>query len=184
MQRLSVGTRPRSALLFVRRVSDLPRTLQMVNALIALRSSAGAPSDAVLGVVVGVDPDHEPTRRPVGSDVTVIESAALSGVWSLCWFEAWSVGGFPDAGSRRRRLLDSLVIRGPGLAGGDGLGRRVLFPVLTRAEAAGEVHVLINVLRDDYPTLTIGETFVHDPARGGVVRLEGVDEAVSICQPS
>lgn len=171
MQSVNIETHRRGALLFVRHPHDVPGAIQTMNEL-NRRPSVDQP---VLAIVVGLPPDETTLElacgRP-GSGVTLGQSIALSGLWCLAWFD-FAFGG-SDVGFLRRQLLDNLFLvpRVPAHRS----GRRLLFPVLSRAEAEGDAFV--DDLAVWYPTVTMGwATFVHDPASGGVVRGDREREA-------
>lgn len=174
------------ALLFVRRLSDLPPVLRTVNSLLSRRRSSGAEGDAVMGIVVGADLDARLTEAaagPADTDVHLRESVGLSRIWSLCWFDTGLAQEDQNAGERRRRLVDSLVRADPPRGGRDDepVSRRVILPVLTRSEAGTDSGALTTALQARYPTLAImPNSFVQDAAGGGLVRLENADAAPKV----
>jgi len=171
------------ALLFVRSLSDLPPVLPTVGSLLSRRRSSGAEGDAVMGIVVGAELDERLTEAaagPADTDVRLRESVGLSGIWSLCWFETGLAQEGQDGAERRRRLVDCLVRADPPRAGRDEapVARRLLFPVLTRAESGTDGGALTAALQARYPTLAVMPNgFVHAASGGELVRLENADAA-------
>lgn len=173
MQSLVVDVKTTGALLFVRSVKDLPGAIRAVNEIFSRRRSVDAPREEVLGIVVRRDLDAclaEPSCDHVTTAVRLRQSAARSGIWSLCWFDFTGPEGRGSA-ERRRQLLDLLPLAGPDpAAAGES---RSLLPVLTSAEAPDDVERLVEHLAARYPTLTIGpDCFVQDAERRRLVLLE------------
>jgi hypothetical protein len=173
------------AVLLVRSRSDLPGAVLMVNELLLHRRLAGAPFDELLGILVGTGVDAWPLEpghgaRPFGSRVALRESVALSGTWSLCWFDLASAQGGSGAAHRRQRLLDDLL-GSPQGSGSDSLRPRALLPVFTRAEADGEVGIIIDELEARYPDLAVGpDYFVQDSLYGQLVSEAANDRTLGV----
>lgn len=168
---------PLGALLFVRRGRDIPRALGAVNQLLTRRRRSGAAGDAVLAIVVGVDVDWTPQSA---ASATLRESAGLSGLWNLCWFDAQLPRGEQDAGSRRRRLLESQLA---GLSLPDGpaaASPRAVHPVVDRSELDEDPRAIVDALEARLPALTVSrELYLQDPALGAIHRLRGDGQATT-----
>ena len=160
--------------MFVRSADDMRSAIPMVNELLSLRRSTGAATGVVLGVLVGEELDRslpETARAEAETGVTLRDSVALSGIWSLCWFESRAARGSAESGERRRRILD-LVLRGEAArsAGGDPSPRRLFYPVVAPSEGRHEIAALHDALEIQYPALTIvRKAFADDPASTGIV---------------
>jgi len=176
MQSLIGGAKKTGALLFVRSIDDVDCAAQTVNEILARGRTLDSTGD-VLGILVSEEIDLTLSvlwcrdASAVHDHVTLRESVALSGIWSLCWFDIRLGDERTDADERRGRLLDAVVFGLQADRPGS-TGRCVFFPVLTVVEAHHEVKVLLDDLKARYSALTFGRgCFVHLPARGGLVRL-------------
>lgn len=161
-------------MLFVRSIEHLPRAREAANMLLT-RRRRNRPSTGgeVLGIFVReqvdeglVAPGNE-CPRVDGSGFAFRESAALAGIWSLCWFELPRSVGLSGS-DRRRILLDALELHENGYSARP--ERHGLFlAVWSPAEAQADVNAVLRGLVDRYPALEIGrESFVDHP-EGGVV---------------
>jgi hypothetical protein len=176
MQSVIVGVERAGALLFVRSLAQLPAALGAVSKLVAQPGWRDSPGNEVLGVVVRKALDAGLTETTCGSDrwthasVSLRESAQLSGLWSLCWFDFTAHEGRGDAACRRTRLLDHLVSASTVRPNaGDPTS---FLPVFASAEAGDGVEHLVDRLKARYPAFTIGpDCFVHDAQRRKLVRL-------------
>ena len=184
MQSLVGSVEKMGALLFVRCVDDVSCAARTVNELLVRRGTLDLTGD-VLGILVREDVDlNLPVPRcggasPANDDIAVRESVALSGIWSLCWFDLGLVDERNDAVERRRRLLDAFS-SGSQTDRDKSAGRFVFFPVLTGAEVRHDVGELVDDLEARYPALAVGrDCFVHDPSRGGLIRLEEEDSPLA-----
>ena len=175
MQSIVRGVGDTAGLLFVRSVGELSHAVRAVNELLSRRLAPSWLDPEVLGVFVGRDLDsrlrvpESRSARPCCVCVTLRESVALAGIWSLCWFDLGSAAVGPRAADRRQKLLDDLVASGPGGRTEPG-EPRIFLPAFTPAEAQAEVDVLLEELRARYPSLAIGsDCLLTVPACGGLV---------------
>ena len=165
------------ALLFVRSLADLSCAVAAVNQFLSRRHTHGSVDSETLGILVGAGLDTSLLQRgqgvahPASTEVTLRYSVALSGIWSLSWFDLGSIDERGGAGGRRRRLLDNLL---PGVHADSSLatGPRYFLPVLSAAEARGQEVEGLDDLAGRYQAVTIGTNgFVADPACGKLLRL-------------
>lgn len=162
MQPVSAPEEEVGALVLVRSTAELPLAIEGVNALLSRQYGCGD----VLAILAGAGLEPRPYA---GYELPLRESVALSGLWSVSWFQLGPFAKSPRASDRRCRLLD-LVLTGLEHARHDSKTHGTLFPVFTSAEACRGSDPIFDDLADRYPQLTMGgDSFVHDPLRGGLL---------------
>jgi hypothetical protein len=170
-----IEAQPVGCLLLVRCAGDLPSALRSANQLLVRR--VGSPGDAVLGILVGSDPEQaiddlaETSER---SAVTLRDSVGVSSIWSLCRFESHLLMG-AQPGIRRRWILESVLARVPGR----GSQRHAFILVLAATERFEDVDALVETLRKHHLTLAIDRNvFASEPLTGEIVRLKGAERSL------
>ncbi len=109
------------------------------------------------GAVEGRNRNSEPISTR--SDIRIVSSFSLSGVWALCRLEGVSLDDEKDLAEERRAIVQTLV-------GPHSQGDSVFFPVFQEEESEEQVQAAMRDLREQHPGLIAATCFIDDRKQG------------------
>ncbi len=109
---------------------------------------------------------------PLGGEAAagIRESFSLLGIWTLCCMDGAILREAESPRERRRRILDALLSTSAAARSSGEPG--TFFPVFGATEASDSIAATMRELRERYPQLIGGTSFVDDES-GGIVSERG-----------